>query len=68
MTKEELIEKGYVFKTYQDIQKCKSDIEVLSLPRKLICEDEDTYYLTLEKLSQCHIGTVSTKETLTIIS
>ena len=68
MTKEELIAKGYVPITYKEVHAMKTDIAVLSIPRQVVCEDLATYNKLLAKLRECHIGTSSRRELLTITS
>jgi len=68
MTRDELIAKGYVPITYKEVNAMKTDIAVLSIPRQVVCEDISTYNKLLGKLQECHIGTSSRREFLTITS
>lgn len=50
----EVIHKVY---TEEDADKLKSDIEVLSLPKRIYCDSEHTLNIIANKLAQCHIKT-----------
>lgn len=50
----EVIDKVY---TEEDADKLMTDIEVLSLPRRIYCDSEHTLNIIANKLAQCHIGT-----------
>lgn len=68
MTREELLERGYKLITYREVNAMKTDMQVLSIPRQVVCEDKLTFDKLTSKLSQCFIGTSCTVENLTITS
>jgi len=61
-------ENVYTTKVYteSDVKKMTSDIDVLSLPKRIYCDTEETLRAICSKLSECHIGTVVNWEQLFI--
>ena len=42
--------------TMEDVMKIKSDLDVVRLPRNIVCDNKETLYALLKKLQQCHLG------------
>ena len=50
----ENIDKVY---TIEDARNITHDIEVLHLPKRVYCDNEETLKLIAHRFSECHIGT-----------
>ena len=50
----EIIDKVY---TMEDAEKITHDINVLSLPKRVYCDSEETLKLIARRFAECHIGT-----------